>query len=110
MVTPDKDFAQLVTDTTLIYKPGRHGSGAEILDKAKICENWEVNDPIQTIDVLGLWGDASDNIPGVPGIGEKTAKKLIAEFGSIEGLLARTEQLKGKLKDNVESHSEQALL
>jgi len=110
MVTPDKDFAQLVTDTTLIYKPGRQGSGAEILDKAKICENWEVTDPIQTIDVLGLWGDASDNIPGVPGIGEKTAKKLISDFGSIEGLLAHTDQLKGKQKDNVEANREQALL
>lgn len=110
MVTPDKDFAQLVTDTTLIYKPGRQGSGAEILDKEKICENWQVTDPLQTIDVLGLWGDASDNIPGVPGIGEKTAKKLISEFGSIEGLLAGTEQLKGKQKENVETHREQALL
>ncbi len=110
MVTPDKDFAQLVTGSTLIYKPGRQGSGAEILDKAKICENWEVGDPLQTIDVLGLWGDASDNIPGVPGIGEKTAKKLIAEFGSIEGLLEHTDQLKGKQKENVEGNREQALL
>lgn len=110
MVTPDKDFAQLVTDTTWIYKPGRQGSGEEILDRAKICENWEVNDPIQTIDVLGLWGDVSDNIPGVPGIGEKTAKKLIAEFGSIEGVLAHTDQLKGKQKENVEANREQALL
>lgn len=110
MVTPDKDFAQLVTDSTLIYKPSRQGNGAEILDRAKICENWEVSDPLQTIDVLGLWGDASDNIPGVPGIGEKTAKKLISEFGSIEGLLAHTDKLKGKQKENVESHREQALL
>lgn len=110
MVTPDKDFAQLVNDTTLIYKPGRQGSGAEILDRAKICEAWEVTDPLQTIDVLGLWGDASDNIPGVPGIGEKTAKKLISEFGSIEELLAHTDRLKGKQKDNVEANREQALL
>jgi DNA polymerase-1 len=110
MVTPDKDFAQLVTDTTVIYKPGRQGSGEEILDRAKICANWEVNDPIQTIDILGLWGDVSDNIPGVPGIGEKTAKKLIGEFGSIEGVLAHTDQLKGKQKENVEANREQALL
>ncbi|NLT69629.1 MAG: DNA polymerase I [Verrucomicrobiaceae bacterium] len=110
MVTPDKDFAQLVTDTTRIYKPGRQSSGTEILDKAKICENWQVTDPLQTIDVLGLWGDASDNIPGVPGIGEKTAKKLIAEFGSIEGLLAHTDRLKGKQKENVEANREQAML
>ncbi len=110
MVTPDKDFAQLVTDTTFIYKPGRQGSAVEILDKAKICENWEVGDPLQTIDVLGLWGDASDNIPGVPGVGEKTAKKLISEFGSIENLLAHTDQVKGKLRENLEANREQALL
>lgn len=110
MVTPDKDFAQLVTDKTFIYKPGRQGSSAEILDRAKICENWEVTDPIQTIDVLGLWGDTSDNIPGVPGVGEKTAKKLISEFGSIENLLAHTDQVKGKLRENLEANREQALL
>ena len=110
MVTPDKDFAQLVTDSTLIYKPGRQGNAAEILDKAKICELWEVKDPLQTIDVLGLWGDASDNIPGVPGIGEKTAKKLIAEFGSLEEILAQTDRLKGKQKDAFETNREQALL
>lgn len=110
MVTPDKDFAQLVTDTTRIYKPGRQGSDAEILDRAAICENWMVEDPIQTIDILGLWGDASDNIPGVPGIGEKTAKKLVAQFGSVEKLLESTDQLKGKQKENVENNKEQALL
>jgi DNA polymerase I len=110
MVTPDKDFAQLVTEHTLIYKPGRQGSGAEILDRAAICAQWQVSDPLQTIDVLGLWGDASDNIPGVPGIGEKTAKKLIADFGSTEKLLASTDQLKGKLRENLEKYREQALL
>ncbi|MDF1823235.1 MAG: DNA polymerase I [Verrucomicrobiales bacterium] len=110
MVTPDKDFAQLVTPTTKIYKPGRQGSEVEILDVAAICENWQVEDPLQTIDILGLWGDASDNIPGVPGIGEKTAKKLVAQFGSIEGLLEHTDQLKGKQKENVEGNREQALL
>ncbi|MEX2579874.1 MAG: DNA polymerase I [Verrucomicrobiales bacterium] len=110
MVTPDKDFAQLVTDKTLIYKPGRQGSSAEIIDRKAICENWQVEDPLQTIDILGLWGDASDNIPGVPGIGEKTAKKLISQFGSIENLLEHTEQLKGKQKENVEANREQALL
>ena len=110
MVTPDKDFAQLVTDKTVIYKPGRQGSAAEILDRAAICENWQVEDPLQTIDILGLWGDASDNIPGVPGIGEKTAKKLIAEYGSIEKLLGNTDKLKGKQKENVENNREQALL
>ncbi|HRQ90609.1 MAG TPA: 5'-3' exonuclease H3TH domain-containing protein, partial [Bacteroidia bacterium] len=110
MVTPDKDYAQLVTDSTLIYKPGRQGSAPEILDPAKIREQWEVNDPLQTIDILGLWGDASDNIPGVPGIGEKTAKKLISEFGSVESLLEHTDRLKGKQRENIEAHREQALL
>ncbi len=110
MVTPDKDFAQLVTERSKIYKPGRQGSAFEILDRAAICENWQVNDPLQTIDILGLWGDASDNIPGVPGIGEKTAKKLIAQFGSMEKLLDSTDQLKGKQKENVENNREQALL
>jgi DNA polymerase-1 len=110
MVTPDKDFAQLVTDKTFIYKPGRQGNTAEILDPAKIRELWEVQDPLQTIDVLGLWGDASDNIPGVPGIGEKTAKKLIAEFGSLEEILAHTDRLKGKQKEAFETHRDQALL
>ena len=110
MVTPDKDFAQLVTDTTRIYKPGRQGSAPEILDRAAICDNWQVDDPLQTIDILGLWGDASDNIPGVPGVGEKTAKKLVAQFGSMEALLESTDQLKGKQKENVENNKEQALL
>ncbi|MEM9015416.1 MAG: DNA polymerase I [Verrucomicrobiota bacterium] len=110
MVTPDKDFAQLVTETTRIYKPGRQGSAHEILDVAAICENWEVENPLQTIDILGLWGDASDNIPGVPGIGEKTAKKLIGQYGSIENLLDHTGELKGKQKENVENNRDQALL
>ena len=110
MVTPDKDFAQLVTDTTKMYKPGRQGNDPEILDRAAICENWLVEDPLQTIDILGLWGDSSDNIPGVPGVGEKTAKKLVAQFGSVETLLENTDQLKGKQKENVENNREQALL
>ncbi|MDF1815299.1 MAG: DNA polymerase I, partial [Verrucomicrobiales bacterium] len=110
MVTPDKDFAQLVSDSTLIYKPGRQGNAAEILDINKIRENWEIKEPEQVIDILGLWGDASDNIPGVPGVGEKTAKKLIAAYGSIEGLYQNTDKLKGKQKENVENNKEQALL
>jgi len=110
MVTPDKDFAQLVTEHSKIYKPGRQGNAFEILDRPTILQNWQVKDPLQTIDVLGLWGDASDNIPGVPGIGEKTAKKLINEFGSVEKLLENTDQLKGKQRENVENNREQALL
>ncbi|MDF1751481.1 MAG: DNA polymerase I [Verrucomicrobiales bacterium] len=110
MVTPDKDFAQLVSERTSIYKPGRQGGLAEILDIEKIRENWEVKEPNQVIDILGLWGDASDNIPGVPGIGEKTAKKLVAAYGSVEGLLENIDKLKGKQKENVENNKEQALL
>lgn len=110
MVTPDKDFAQLVSDRCLIYKPGRQGSAPEILDIAAIREQWLVDRPEQVIDVLGLWGDASDNIPGIPGIGEKTAKKLVSEWGSVDNLLAHAGELKGKLKDNVATHADQARL
>jgi len=110
MVTPDKDFAQLVSETTTMWKPGRQGGNHELLDVAAVQSQWNVQQPKQVIDILGLWGDASDNIPGVPGIGEKTAKKLIAEYDSIEKLLGSTEQLKGKQKENLENFAEQALL
>ncbi len=110
MVTPDKDFAQLVSATTTMWKPGRQGNNHELLDIPSIQDQWNVEEPNQVIDILGLWGDASDNIPGVPGIGEKTAKKLIAQFGSIENLLKSTDQLKGKQKENLENFSDQALL
>ncbi|MGJ8671554.1 DNA polymerase I [Rubritalea sp.] len=110
MVTPDKDYAQLVSPTTTMWKPGRKGSEVELLDVPAILEKWEIEDPKQVIDILALWGDASDNIPGVPGVGEKTAKKLIKQFGSVEKLLESTDQLKGKQKENVENNKEQALL
>jgi len=110
MVTPDKDFAQLVTDTTTMWKPGRQGGNHELLDVAAINQQWEIESPKQVIDILGLWGDASDNIPGVPGIGEKTAKKLIKQFGSMEKILDSTDQLKGKQKENLINFREQALL
>ena len=110
MVTPDKDFAQLVTENTLIYKPGRMGSGAEVLGVPEILDKWKVERVDQVIDILGLMGDKSDNIPGVPGIGEKTAQKLIAQFGSVEQLLESTDQLKGKQKEKVEANKEQARL
>lgn len=110
MVTPDKDFAQLVTDKIRIYKPGRQGGEVEILGPDEVRAQWEIHDPLQVIDVLGLWGDASDNIPGVPGIGEKTAKKLIATYGSVEGVLEHLSELKGKQKESFEVHREQALL
>jgi DNA polymerase-1 len=110
MMTPDKDLAQLVTENIFIYKPGRFGSDAEILGVKEVCEKFEVTNPLQVIDILGLWGDAVDNIPGIPGIGEKTAKQLIKEFGSIENLLANTDKLKGKLKERVEENKEKALM
>ncbi|MEZ5303948.1 MAG: DNA polymerase I [Verrucomicrobiales bacterium] len=110
MVTPDKDFAQLVTDRVKIYKPGRQGGDAEIIGVERVKEDWCVADPKRVADVLGMWGDASDNIPGVPGIGEKTAKKLIAEFGSLDEILANTAKLKGKQKEKFEEFAEQAKL
>src|SRR5206468_718877 len=110
MVTPDKDFGQLVCEKTFIYKPGRMGDAAELLALPEIREKWGVEKPDQVIDIIGLWGDASDNIPGVPGIGEKTASKLIAQYGSVENLLAHTGELKGKLRENLEKYRDQALL
>ncbi len=110
MVTPDKDFAQLISDSVRMWKPGRKGSEYEVIDLPTMLANWEIQRPEQVIDILGLWGDASDNIPGIPGIGEKTAKKLIAEFGSIENLIANAAKLKGKQRENVETHADQALL
>ena len=110
MMTPDKDFGQLVSDNIFIYKPGRGGNPSEILGPKEVCTKFEIDRPEQVIDILGLWGDAVDNIPGVPGIGEKTAKKLIGHYGSVENLLANSADLKGKQKENVENFSEQALI
>ncbi len=109
-MTPDKDFAQLVSDDIFIFKPARMGNGAEILGVPEVLEKWEIKDVSQVIDILGLWGDAVDNIPGIPGVGEKTAKKLIQEYESIEGIIANADQLKGKLKENVINYTDQALL
>lgn len=110
MMTPDKDFGQLVSDHIFMYKPARMGNKPEILGVKEICDKYGLSRPEQFIDILGLWGDASDNIPGVPGIGEKTASKLIGEFDSIENLLKNTHQLKGKQKENLENFSEQAIM
>src|SRR6266404_8399127 len=110
MVTPDKDFCQLVSEKIFIYKPGRTGDAAEILGLPEVREKWGVERPEQVIDIIGLWGDASDNIPGVPGIGERTASKLIAQYGNVENLLAQTGELKGKLRENLERQRHQALL
>ena len=110
MVTPDKDFAQLVDERTFIYKPGRQGSEHEIIDVNKVREQWLVERPEQVIDVLALWGDVSDNIPGVPGIGEKTAKALIQKFGTVENIFEKLDELKGKQKENIEANREQLKL
>ncbi|SKA92494.1 DNA polymerase I [Prosthecobacter debontii] len=110
MVTPDKDFGQLVSETVKIYKPGRQGSDVEILGVKEVCERWGIDRPEQVVDVLALMGDAVDNIPGIPGFGEKTATSLIKQFGSLENLLANVGQLKGKQKEKVELHQDKALL
>lgn len=110
MVTPDKDYAQLVQDNIFIYKPGRQGSDVEILGVEQIKANWEVEDPLQVIDILGMWGDAVDNIPGIPGVGEKTAKKLIKEFGSMENIIANADKVKGKVGENIKNFAEQGLI
>src|SRR5437588_4773697 len=110
MVTPDKDFGQLITEKVFMYKPSRMGDGVEILGLPEIKARWGIERPEQVVDVLALMGDSSDNIPGVPGIGEKTAMKLIGQFGSVEDLLARQGELTGKLKERIETNKEAAVL
>lgn len=110
MVTPDKDYAQLVSENIFMYRPARMGNGIEIWGVKEVKEKFEVQDPIQVIDFLGMMGDAVDNIPGLPGVGEKTAKKLLAEFGSMENLLANTHLLKGKMKEKIEASKELGFL
>lgn len=110
MVTPDKDFAQLVTDKIKIYKPGLKGGDIEILGVEEVKAKYEIDDPKQVIDFLAMMGDAVDNIPGLEGVGEKTAMKFLKEYGSIENLLANTHQLKGKLKEKVEASAERGIL
>ena len=110
MVTPDKDFGQLIRPRIRIYKQRKGGEGIEIIGCEQIKEHYGIDDPCRVIDILALWGDASDNIPGVPGIGEKSATKLVCEFGTVENLLEHTGQLKGKQKENIEAHREQIML
>jgi len=109
MMTPDKDYGQLVDANTYIYKPARLGNGAEVLGVEDICKKWEIRNVGELIDILGLMGDKVDNIPGIPGVGEKTAIQLIKDFGSIENLLQNTDKLKGKLKEKVENNKEMAI-
>lgn len=110
IMSPDKDLSQMVAPGIYWYRPGRMGNPDEIFDEQKVCEKFQVKHPKQVIDLLGLMGDAVDNIPGIPGVGEKTAQKFIAEFGSVEGLLANTDKLKGKMKEKVEAGAELAII
>lgn len=110
MVTPDKDFAQLVSENIFMYKPARMGNDIEIWGVPEVLSKFEISNPLQVIDFLGMMGDAADNIPGLPGVGEKTAKKFLAEFGSLENLLENTDKLKGAIKTKIEANKELGLL
>lgn len=110
IMSPDKDLSQMVAPGIYWYRPGRMGNPDEIFDEQKVCEKFQVSNPKQVIDLLGLMGDSADNIPGIPGVGEKTAQKFIAEFGSVENLLANAHTLKGKMKEKVEAGAELAIL
>jgi DNA polymerase-1 len=110
MVTPDKDYGQLVSDKIKIYKPGYQGGVVEIMGPEEICAKWNIKSVDQVIDVLGLMGDAVDNIPGIAGVGEKTASKLLAEFGTLENILANADQIKGSLGEKVRNGKEMAVL
>ena len=110
MVTPDKDFAQLVSENIFMYKPARMGNDIEIWGIPEVLAKFEIERPEQVIDFLGMMGDAADNIPGLPGVGEKTAKKFLKEYGSMENLLANTHELKGAIKDKIEANAELGIL
>jgi DNA polymerase-1 len=110
MVTPDKDFAQLVSENIFMYKPARMGNGIEIWGVPEVLAKFEIERPEQVIDFLGMMGDAVDNIPGLPGVGEVTAKKFLKEFGTMENLLENTHLLKGKMKENIEANKEKGIL
>ncbi len=105
MLTPDKDYGQLVSERVSIYRP-RHGGGYEVMGPKEVCEKYGIPTPLQVIDLLALMGDSADNFPGCPGIGEKTAVKLINEFGSVNDLISRVNEVKGKLKEKVKEHVE----
>ncbi|WMN11685.1 DNA polymerase I [Marivirga salinae] len=110
MMTPDKDFAQLVTDNVFLYKPAFMGNAVDILGIEEVKKKFDIDRVEQVIDILGLQGDAADNIPGIPGVGAKSAIKFLKQYGSVEGLLEHTDELKGKMKEKVEANKEQALL
>lgn len=110
MMTPDKDFGQLVKDNVLLYKPAYMGNAVDVLGPKEVCEKWDIDNVSQVIDMLGLQGDSSDNIPGIPGFGPKTAASLLKQYGSIENIIAHADDLKGKQKDSVKQFGDQALL
>lgn len=110
MVTPDKDYGQLVSDKIKIYKPSYQGNGVEILGPEEVCAKWNIQSVDQVIDMLGMMGDAVDNIPGIPGVGEKTAAKLLAEYGSLEKVLENADKIKGAMGEKVRNGKELALL
>ena len=110
MMTPDKDYGQIVDDHIFLYKPAFMGNGVDVMGPKQVCEKWDIEHVDQVRDILGLMGDAVDNIPGIPGIGEKTAVKLLKEFGTVEGLIANVDKLKGKQKENVENFQQQGLI
>jgi len=110
MVTPDKDYGQLVSDKIKIYKPGYQGGDVEIMGPAEVCAKWNIKDVGQVIDILGLMGDAVDNIPGIAGVGEKTAAKLLAEYGTLENALANADNIKGALGEKVKKGKQDAIL
>jgi len=110
MMTPDKDYGQLVEENIFMYKPARGGGDVEIMGVKEICEKYGIERPDQVIDILGMMGDAVDNIPGIPGVGEKTAIKFVQQFDSVEGLYENLDQLKGKMKEKVEANKELAFM
>ena len=110
MMTPDKDYGQLVDDHIFLYKPAFMGNGVDVMGPKEICEKWDIERVDQVRDMLGLMGDAVDNIPGIPGIGQKTAVKLLKEYGTVEELIKNTADLKGKQKENVENFAQQGIL
>jgi DNA polymerase-1 len=110
MMTPDKDYGQIVDDHIFLYKPAFMGNGVDVMGPKQVCEKWDIDHVDKVRDILGLMGDAVDNIPGIPGIGEKTAVKLLKEFGTVEGLIANVDKLKGKQRENVENFAQQGIL
>ncbi|MEO5647018.1 MAG: 5'-3' exonuclease H3TH domain-containing protein, partial [Chitinophagaceae bacterium] len=110
MVTPDKDYGQLVSDNIRIYKPSYQGGGVEIMGPKEVCEKWNIKNVSQVIDILGLMGDAVDNIPGIPGVGEKTAAKLLAEWGTLESVLENADKIKGAMGEKIKNGKDLAIL